>query len=398
MAENSAISWTENTFNPWIGCTKVSPGCAHCYAEREQDHRHKRAKWGPHGTRSLTSPSNWQKPLKWNADAQKSGQRIKVFCSSLADVFEDTQIQLQLWDKRTMWICPGCHAYRDGAVREVQKTGPHCSGCNLISHPLTVNDVRRRLFALIDDTPHLDWLLVTKRPENIRSMWPVVSGGGTPPNMPGNWSGRPDYRKNVWLLTSVENQDAADTRIPELLKCRDLSPVLGLSCEPLLGPVDLYSSFPAAPGPIDATRECEDGPGIPIDWVICGGESGPDARPMHPDWARSLRDQCQADGVPFHFKQWGEWVPLNQSPECNDLRDRGINPGFWNFDCDSCEAQRNSGVVFLDRSECSCLSVYKFGKKKAGRLLDGREWDEFPNVLAGRSGSRTGPSRGITGG
>jgi protein gp37 len=168
--------------------------------------------------------------------------------------------------------------------------------------------MRRRLFALIDATSNLDWLLLTKRPENILSMWPDCA-------IEPCETLHSDGRKNVWLGTSVENQEYADKRIPALIQCRDLSPVLFLSCEPLLGSLDL--------------NFVRDNP--PIDWVIVGGESGPNARPSHPDWFRSIRDQCSAAGVPFHFKQWGE------------------------FD----EHQK------------------RVGKKAAGRLLDGEEHGHF---------------------
>lgn len=300
MAENSKIEWTDNTFNPWIGCTKVSPACKNCYAERDFDYRYGKAKWGPNGTRVITSDANWKKPLAWNRQAAADGVRTRVFCASLADVFEDWQGPILSSDGTILG-----KDYRASAGK----------------HRLTMNDVRQRLFDLIDATPNLDWLLLTKRTKNIAPMWPAYFPGGYMAEAGAmNQEGQ---RENAWLGTSIENQEWADKRIPELLKCRSLSPVLFLSCEPLVGPVDLGGFFSDTPG------DTFD-PGI--DWVITGGESGPDARPCDPDWFRYLQDQCATAGVPFHFKQWGE------------------------FD----EHQ------------------VRVGKKNAGRLLDGRTHDGFP--------------------
>jgi protein gp37 len=326
MAANSKIEWTTHTFNPWMGCVKVSPACKNCYAEREFDHHYKKVAWGPNGTRVLTSNENWGKPLKWNREAESSGVRARVFCASLADVFEDWQGPI-LNSKGERGIVP-C-TFGDWFFTN----GPH-SNCR----DLTMNDVRQRLFALIDRTPNLDWLLLTKRPENISGML------FDPDSLNGH-----KYRENCWLGVSVENQEYADKRIPELLKCRDLSPVLFLSCEPLLGPVQLC----------DLERQSEDGQAFDwlssagIDWVIAGGESGPEARPTDPEWFRSLRDQCKASGVPFLFKQWGEWAPYSRGKD--DI---------------AALAVPNS----LDEP------LQRVGKKRAGRMLDGVLHDEFPKV------------------
>lgn len=355
MAENSKIEWTNHTFNPWMGCTKVSPACKNCYAERDMDHRYGKVAWGPNGTRVLTSDANWAQPLKWNRDAEASGVRARVFCASLADVFEDWQ---------------GPMVDSSGRL--------HIEGPEGLGRFMTMNDVRQRLFALIDATPNLDWLLLTKRPENIRSMYlsQHLDGGTTGRirefmDEAESQDAHPYFRRNVWLGTSVENQEFADKRIPELLKCRDLSPVLFLSCEPLLGPVDLnadggwlvpWEKSDGVCGP-DAWNEmfvcaknhsakrylksekhgrniclqsgCEATvyPAKPgINWVIAGGESGPEARPSDPEWFRSIRDQCKACSVPFLFKQWGEH----------------------------------------DEKLC------RVGKSKAGRMLDEVLHDEFP--------------------
>lgn len=292
MAENSKIEWTDHTFNPWIGCQKVGPGCDHCYAEAMMADRYGRVEWGPHGARSRTSPANWRKPLAWDRAAAKAGVRHRVFCASLADVFDN--------------------------------------------HSSIQDEWRDDLWRLIEATPNLDWLLLTKRPGNIANMLPVPF----------------DFARlypNVWLGCTVVNQAEADRDIPKLLKLD--AAVRFLSMEPLLGLVDLSiglgctcESDERCFGTCDYYRS-----GVSpnrLDWVICGGESGPSARPMHPGWARSLRNQCQAAGVAFHFKQWGDW--------------------------------HADALLSTDLSgNCPPLKM-KVGKKVAGRLLDGREWNEVP--------------------
>lgn len=295
MAENSNIEWTDHTFNPWRGCTKVSPACENCYAETmSKRNPGVLGVWGKYGTRVIASETMWQQPLTWNRKAEAEGVRRKVFCASLADVFE------------------GNDTLPDNTYHAIRAA-------------------RIRLFQLIDATPNLDWLLLTKRPHLVQPILDDISHGNgdawSLKNMP-----------NVWLGTTVENQEWADKRIPELIKVP--AAVRFLSVEPMLGPVD-----------IDVAQHLDNlnrGREI-IDWVICGGESGSKARPMQPDWARSLRDQCNVAGVPFFFKQWGEHAPnwLND--------DNGKIPGS----------------EWIDR----------MGKKMAGRLLDGRTWDEMPEVV-----------------
>ncbi len=236
MGETTGISWCDHTFNPYIGCTKVSPGCQHCYAETLMDERWGKVQWGPLGERKRTNEVNWRQPVQWQrkAAADSVNPRRRVFCSSLADVFEDRRAD--------------------------------CGGDLL--------DIwRSDLWQLIAQTPNLDWLLLTKRPHNIVEMVPAA------------WRTAGRWPHNVWIGTSVENQEYADKRIPALLKVGVNQNFL--SIEPLLGPVDLSQW-------IDA-----------LQWVIVGGESGHSARPMQAEWVRSLRDQCVAAGVPFFFKQWG---------------------------------------------------------------------------------------------
>lgn len=447
MAENTKIEWAHHTFNPWIGCTKVSPACDHCYAEADFSHRRKVVQWGAGQPRKHTAPSTWAQPLRWNAEAERLGVRYRVFCASLADVF-DNEVPVS-------W--------------------------------------RRDLFDLIADTPHLDWLLLTKRIGNARTMYADAYLD----------SARP-WPANVWIGASITSQAEADRDITKLLAVPASKRFL--SMEPLLGPVDLTrwlrvspqigknlnslvplddqvgqhgfkqsdcitlpgnlphsDRLPAMPfdalvvppdesangvlqpfhdggmrvvdgksrticaagsatpveiplsikkagkvgdganvvwdgdslimegrsgpsgeslarnlplnaGPAGAEPRSNRGNGLAgfvragdggapfsslLHWVIVGGESGPNARPMHPDWARSLRDQCQAADVPFFFKQWGEWMPY-------DFLDPAARAATQAKDW-----QRAHGSDF-DRG------LVRVGKKAAGRLLDGREWNEVP--------------------
>lgn len=414
MAENSKIEWTDHTFNPWMGCTKVSPACKHCYAERDMDHRYGKVTWGPNGTRVLTSDANWKLPLKWNREAnawqlhlafcKRSGvadpvaewarrdegnlpaipRRPRVFCASLADVFEDWPGPLV--DASGDIICrpylesENTPEFWNASDAETLKTDPQ--GWS----PITMNDVRQRLFKLIDETPNLDWLLLTKRPENIRKMWPEYPYNacltGDCPHERAEQCSAIFERENVWIGCSVENQEFADSRIPELLKCRDLAPVLFLSCEPLLGPVDLRPKAPESYGTLgkfyhsgqfDPTGS---GPTLErvlncfprIDWVIAGGESGPGARPSHPDWFRSLRDQCDDADVPFHFKQWGEWTPLDGGGKLS------VKQQFVTMGVDG--RPRFAGDANL--REFGFVRLYRAGKKSAGRALDGQTHDATP--------------------
>jgi len=273
MAKDSKIEWTHHTFNPWWGCSKVSPACRNCYAETWAK-RVGSDVWGAKKERRFFSANHWREPLKWNREAEAAGERRRVFCASMADVFE-------------------------------RKAG--------------LKEWRRKLWILIEQTPMLDWLILTKRPHNVTSMVPW------PPD---------DWPSNIWLGTTIENQNWADKRLPHLFA--NQAKVRFLSCEPLLGPVDLAKGSPK---------------GQSVDWVITGGESGPHSRPMDPQWARGLRDQCQELQIAFHFKQWGHWVPKELLTE----------------------DQKNVVTV-------GDVTMAAVGKAKAGRELDGREWNEFPRM------------------
>lgn len=224
MAENSKIEWTDHTFNPWMGCTKVSPACDNCYAAEMMDSRYGRVRWGAGQDRVRTAPSTWQQPRKWNKRAAASGERPFVFCASLADVF-DNEVDSQ-------W--------------------------------------RTDLFELIYQTPSLVWLLLTKRIGNVIKM---MDGLALPRNVAigATMADQLEYDRDRMKLAAVK---------------RDLMPLFTFgSFEPLLGPVILDKNAP--------------------DWVIVGGESGGNARPMNLEWARSLQRQAGELGRIFNFKQVG---------------------------------------------------------------------------------------------
>lgn len=316
MSENSKIEWCDHTFNPWEGCQKVGPGCDHCYAEARNARfgGGSAVNWGAGAPRRRTSVANWRKPLAWNAAHERffaaQGRRQRVFCASLADVFDNA-------------IDPAW---------------------------------RRDLFDLIVDTPNLDWLLLTKRIGNVQQMVQATTLCDLLPS-------------NVWLGATIVNQEEAERDIPKLLAVP--ARVRFLSMEPLLGPVDLVSS-----GALwsDMNGNIVDAPsrGLRgVDWVIAGGESGHGARPMHPDWARSLRDQCAAADVPFLFKQWGEHsLAYDRDRDDPDYRrcDRMARlPGRW-INLAGGHGFNGERVHYAER----------VGKKAAGRLLDGRTHNEFP--------------------
>lgn len=297
MSATTNIEWCDSTFNPWIGCTRVSPACDDCYAARSTPARTLGVAWGPKEERRRTSAENWKQPLRWEAQAaeffEQHGRRRRVFCASLADVFDN----------------------------EVQEPW------------------RLDLFWLILKTPNLDWLLLTKRIGNARHMLREAMCHLDPGAM------HQHPLPNLWVGATVANQAEADRDIPKLLATPAAKRFL--SIEPMLGPISFEGLF-AEPRRInDGTNALE-----VLDWVICGGESGPKARPMRAAWAQSLRDQCAAAGVPFLFKQWGEHLGEHQDGA---------------HDHEPLELNATDDPV-------------RVGKKAAGRLLDGRTHDEFPEA------------------
>lgn len=360
MAETSSIEWTDATWNPITGCSVVSPGCTHCYAmkmagTRLQWHPSRAgltvdSKAGPVWTGEVRLNEDWiDQPLRW-----KRGRRI--FVCAHGDLFHE-----KVPDE---WI--------------------------------------DRVFAVMALAPQHVFQVLTKRPERMRAWFERYDAAhdhncadhvadqmavllGVPGARGGARTGDHDWDwplRNVWLGVSVEDQQRANERIPDLLATP--AAVRFLSCEPLLGPVDLTyidlaqsearEKEPSGLTDLDAltgVHSDEENGGIPgiygypdphIDWVIVGGESGPKARPMHPAWARSLRDQCAAAGVPFFFKQWGAWAPFHEVPP---------NAKGWRI---------------LDDQ-----GMARVGKKAAGHLLDGVEHHHFPARLPEQSEARREP-------
>lgn len=302
MGEVTAISWTDHTFNPWVGCQRVSPGCDHCYAERQVE------RFTSFAERRRTSIQNWKDPLRWNRKAKRDGVRRRVFCASMADVF-DNQVPKE---------------WRDA------------------------------LWDMIASTPQLDWLLLTKRPQNVAEMLPETWGA--------------DGWPNVWLGISAENNLELNRRAPVILKVPAL--VHFLSYEPALGPLDdldQYFSFywtavNCGQEQYVTLEQEQNGVrgswrGQIINWVIAGGESCPDrrlARSPNIEWFRKARDMCAAAKVPFHFKQWGEW---SFAPDiASEVQESLEIDGRYNY------------------------PMLLVGKKAAGRTLDGVEHDAFPVI------------------
>lgn len=330
----------------------IHPGCVHCYAKDNYSVKMHGIKWGSEkagGTRVRNSDAYWREPLKWNRlapkkwfhDAARSmgGRGLpapRVFCASLGDVFEDWSGSILDHKGNVIYLTSdGKHDFRSTAGR-----------------PLTMDDLRADLFRLIDATPNLDWMLLTKRPENIRRMWPEAC--------PDLGDGPRLFRPNCWLGTSCSDQETADAAIPELLKCRDLASVLFVSAEPLLGPIDfakytggtLYRcscGYKATENEMifhggdyytcaDCGKICR--PEKSLDLVITGGESGPKARMHDVQWSREIGEQCMAASVAWFHKQHGSnavaWTEENGRREgfghniSNGLKDpKGGDPREW---------------------------------------------------------------------
>ena len=371
MTDQTKIEWADSTFNPWIGCTKVSPACDHCYAERQMGGRLKRVQWGAGQPRHRTSAANWKLPLK-------------------------------RWNERRFMECGVC-----GWRGECEAELIGCGACGSIEQ---MNDRRRRVFSasladwldnevpiewlvdlldLIRCTPNLDWLLLTKRIGNWQNRIDAAEehafvyheDGDALHEWISDWGEGRSAPKNVWIGATVVNQGEVNRDVPKLLAVP--ARVRFLSIEPMLdtikvrlrhtmlGPVDGGAEFRCptcdngsvpAWGGYPGAQSCPDCMGEPdlgrLHWIICGGESGPHARPMHPDWVRSLRDQCAHAGVPFLFKQWGEWAP-------------------------NCLCSTKYAHPELKRPEPGKPGVmFRCGKAAAGRQLDGVTHDGFPESAA----------------
>lgn len=321
MGQESKIEWLNggHTASPWHGCQHATlpdgsehPACDHCYAEAMAKRNPAvLGVWGAAGTRVM-SKSFHDNCRKWNAAAEKAGVRQSVF-PSICDISED-------------WQGP----ILDNEGRVIRKlTGDPEAMIDRGS--ATLDDLRRDLFRTIDACPWLDFLLLTKRPENVRRMLVPHCLDKVPGHVSQNEGDGYHLRRreNLWLGTSISDQATANVMVPRLLECRDLSTVLFLSIEPLLGPVDLTRIRFDAETQMDVLRAegvdlrtgciCTGEDAAGIDWVIVGGESGPHARPMHPDWVRSIVRQCKAAGVPvLSFPAWRPPMPANQSCPHND--------------------------------------------------------------------------------
>ncbi|MFC8531888.1 phage Gp37/Gp68 family protein [Nocardia sp. NPDC057227] len=311
------IEWTDRTWNPVTGCDKVSPGCDHCYAEGIAN-RFAGTPQFPNGFGVTLRPERLAQPLRWRKPR-------RVFVNSMSDLFHD-EVSIDYIAKvlAVIALTPQ-HTYqiltkRHARMRSIVTNRCHCTGGHLDGEHL------RSAMA---------WAVSKANPDRV-------------PGMPDDAEQQVYFEagwplRNLWLGVSAEDQKWADIRIPALMETP--AAVRFLSAEPLLGPIDLHDT--------------------PLDWVIVGGESGRGARPMHPDWARSLRDQCEQLGVAYLFKQWGEWMPN----------------GFWRRDTGRPAGNPREHAFETGGRNGFLPLMARVGKKQAGRELDGRTWDEFPKVV-----------------
>lgn len=357
MGANSNIEWTDATWNPIGGCSIASPGCTNCYAQRMAGTRLANhplykatttpSKAGPVFNGRLTAAPDdhpvWTWPMRWRGSpkAKAEGRRSRIFVGDMSDLF---------------------HEDRPDAVID-------------------------RVFAVMALCPQFDFQVLTKRAARMRDYVGTRAGDyevvlpdhavamtGSP--CAAHVEDVPWPLPNVWLGVSAERQKEADDRIPDLLATP--AAVRFVSAEPLIGPID-FTRIGTHGGWYDSlkgwrnVRETPAPEGV-VDWIIAGGESGKDARPAHPDWFRSIRDQCQAAGVAFFFKQWGEWVPGENASGPPPTRTEQTADWFddhWYF---GRMTPKQSEELHRDDEP----DVYRVGKHRAGRLLDGREWSEFP--------------------
>ncbi|MEN6507141.1 MAG: phage Gp37/Gp68 family protein [Planctomycetaceae bacterium] len=318
MGANSKIEWTDATWNPVTGCTPISAACDNCYAARMAKRLAGCCGYPADDPFRVTlHPELLDEPRRWRRPR-------RVFVVSMGDLFHK--------DVPFGWAT--------------------------------------HVFDVIRDCPKHTFQILTKRPGRMEEFF----------NGRGGWRYGPPP-DNVWLGVTVENQATADERIPMLLRCP--AKVRFLSCEPLLGPVNLrlatpcdrrcneydYAECPGTNGP--CIMQCR------VEWVIAGGESGPNARPSHPDWFRSLRDQCAAAGVPYFFKQWGSWAPGNYGSKLNPAQ--GIyRDGRRLISDEDFQRKGEAWPRSLISHDGNFSFVTRVGKHAAGCLLDGREHKEFP--------------------
>lgn len=362
MSERTAIEWTEATWSPITGCSVISSGCKHCYAMKlagtRLQHHPSRAgltvdtKAGPVWTGEVRFNEKWlMQPISW----QRSR---KIFVCAHSDLF----------------------------------------------HPAVPDEWIDKVFAVMALAKQHTFQVLTKRADRMLEY--LRNGGGSCIRIGIRQQieamGYPDIGAvgkalpNVWLGVSVEDQVAADERIPLLLQTP--AAVRWISAEPLLGSVDLAPAYLPCPnseyiimdpetGGYECCSQCDYtgiGNEMGIDWVVVGGESGPKARPMHPEWARSLRDQCAAAGVPFLFKQWGEWAPRSDCyhtfSDGSSCADR--DPGATKWPCIRLTERGLNGHSLSNSDGGDDAYMQRIGKKEAGRLLDGMQHDGYPGESA----------------
>lgn len=314
MGKKSKIGWTHGTFSGWGGCAKVSPGCANCYAEREDTTRHYTTDgWGVGKPRKLATDEYWKKPIEWNREAAANHTRMMVFTASISDVF-DTEVPIE-------WLA--------------------------------------RLLDLIRVTPSIDWQVLTKRIEQVisrleatASLQPVGSAlhdwieawlGGWAP-------------ANIWMGTSVEDQERMDERIFHLLTIPATR--RWLSLEPLVGPVTVGEFLGS--GPLKPWLK-----GAKVDWLVVGGESGPRARPLHPEWVYNLIDESRLHKTPLFFKQWGEFAPAEEIEAFEE--NQFLNSG--------------GEMVFVGAGRNAVQKMFRVGTAKAGMKVRGQLLNEFPEPI-----------------
>lgn len=381
MAASSKIEWTDSTFNPWIGCTKVGPGCDHCYAERDWDLRRHRVRWGAGQPRSRTSEAAWNQPLRWNAEPFvvcgdiDCGRRAELRSFSITSFFGAIGYQ-----------CPDCGMWQPN-LKEVRRRVFCASLADWLDKEVPIGWLTD-LLDLVRQTPNLDWLLLTKRigiaRERLKSAY-VTARERSLEDLSiwlGKWiSGHAP--SNAWVGETFCNQKEWNRDADKLFQ---FPAALHFgSFEPLLGDIDLdQCPYCDGSGQVhdslsdDGLTKCTTCAGLgqrkfnncaDLGWVIAGGESGPKARPSHPDWYRSLRDQCAAAGVPFLFKQWGEFAEANIENVAAARASRFIEL-----------SGDDSTDWTLDRHGPLTAHMVNIGKKSAGRLLDGIEHNGFPEV------------------
>ncbi len=329
MADKSAIEWTDATWNPVLGCSIVSPGCTNCYAMKEAY----RFGFNPnlqryHGlTKKVNDRPVWTGKIAkapnttWLAPIERK-KPTKYFVNSMGDLFHEDCPDDWILDALTVMAIANQHTFQIVTKRADRMW-------EFMSRPRLLEEI------------YLNWYTFSDGAREVHG-WPL---------------------SNVWLGVSTERQQEADERIPLLLETP--AAVRFISAEPLLGPLNLFDFI----GPWGPTPQSLQAPPA-LDWVIVGGESGQKARPMHPDWARSLRDQCGAAGIPFFFKQWGEWAPSTEEQAAGNPRS-----GWQTKRAHPCVAKAEelypqAGAAFVER----------LGKKAAGRLLDGVEHNAMPEV------------------